>query len=507
MSLFGSEEREFAEIVSRLVYCNPFLPERVELERRALGEDFVGFERVLNMRAGDDLLAENVQRLIERVGELTEATRERLVEGAAANDGERALYEDLALFYLYHHYHLQFRAWIQEVFDGSGRRRIGFYGEFEKNARHLLHPPGVRLLHDDPPEHLFAFFFQLNRAFVNIYLSIVGGSMAAARLRGSIWQSIFTHDLGRYRRALYDRLGDFPTLITGPSGTGKELVARAVALSRYIPFDVQGRQFKDDFSASMHPLNLSALSPTLIESELFGHRRGAFTGALQDRQGWFELCRPLGTVFLDEIGELDASIQVKLLRVLQTRTFQRLGDTETMRFSGKILAATNRDLAAAMRDGVFREDFYYRLNADMIVTPSLRDQLGEDVAELRHLVRFIAARMAGESEADALTGEVVDWVGEMLGLDYAWPGNFRELEQCVRNVLIRKAYRPNRHEASGVREELRQAMESGGLSADELLNAYCRLVHELTGSYSEAARRLGLDRRTVKARVTAGDGE
>ncbi|MFG0319089.1 MAG: sigma 54-interacting transcriptional regulator [Planctomycetota bacterium JB042] len=502
MSLFRPEEREFAEVVSRLVYCNPFLPERVELERRALGEEFVGFERVLNMRAGDDLLAENVQRLIERAGVLVEEARARLVDGDAANDADRALYEDLALFYLYHHYHLQFRAWIQQALDGAGQRRVGFYGDFEKDVRHLLHPPGVRLLHDDPPEHLFAFFFQLNRAFVNVYLSIVGASMAAARLRGSIWQSIFTHDLGRYRRALYDRMGDVSTLITGPSGTGKELVARAVALSRYIPFDVQARQFGDDFARSLHALNLSALSPTLIESELFGHRRGAFTGALEDRKGWFEICRPLGTVFLDEIGELDASIQVKLLRVLQTRTFQRLGDTETMKFSGKVLAATNRDLTAAMRDGAFREDFYYRLNADMIVTPSLRDQLGGDVDELRHLVRYIAARMAGEAEADALTAEVVDWVGRTLGLDYAWPGNFRELEQCVRNVLIRMEYRPTPREASDAKATLRDAVETGSATADELLNAYCRLVYERTGSYSEAARRLGLDRRTVKARVT-----
>jgi len=503
MALFRPDERELAETVSRLVYCNPFLPERVELERKALGDDFVGFERVLNMRSGDDALAENVQRLIERVGVLTEAARERLVDGEAVNDAERVLYEDLALFFLYHRYHLQFRAWIQDALDTGGRRRLGFYADFEKNARHLLHPPGVELLHDDPPEHLFAFFFQLNRAFVNIYMYIVGASMAAANLRGSIWQSVFTHDLRRYRRALYQRMGDAATLITGPSGTGKELVARAVAFSRYIPFDVSSKQFGDDFKESLHALNLSALSPTLIESELFGHRRGAFTGALEDRRGWFEVCRPLGTVFLDEIGELDAAIQVKLLRVLQTRTFQRLGDTETKAFHGKILAATNRDLARAMQDGSFREDFYYRLNADMIVTPSLRDQLGADVHELQHLVRFIAVRMAGEAEADVLTGEVVEWVEGRLGLDYSWPGNFRELEQCVRNILVRKEYRPTPRESSSARATLVDAMETGRLTADELLNAYCQLVHEQTGSYSEAARRVGLDRRTVKARVTA----
>ena len=113
-------------------------------------------------------------------------------------------------------------------------------------------------------------------------------------------------------------MGDVTTLVTGPSGTGKELVARAIGLSRYIPFDAEGQAFADDTPRSFVPLNLSALSPTLIESELFGHRRGAFTGAVADRAGWLETCPPRGTVFLDEIGELDPAIQVKLLRVLQS---------------------------------------------------------------------------------------------------------------------------------------------------------------------------------------------
>src|SRR5205085_3415278 len=121
-----------------------------------------------------------------------------------------------------------------------------------------------------------------------------------------------------------------------------------------------------DPAESFHALSLSALSPTLIESELFGHRRGSFTGAIDDRAGWLEVCRPLGTVFLDEIGEIDPAVQVKLLRVLQTRTFVRLGDTRNRKFTGKIIAATNRDLAQQMQLGQIREDFYYRLCSDMI---------------------------------------------------------------------------------------------------------------------------------------------
>lgn len=109
--------------------------------------------------------------------------------------------------------------------------------------------------------------------------------MPAARLRAAVWQSIFTRDLERYRRSLYRRMHDISTLIIGPSGTGKELVAQAIGLARYIPFDPEKQAFTQDFTESLHALNLSALSPTLIESELFGHRRGSFTGAVQDRTG------------------------------------------------------------------------------------------------------------------------------------------------------------------------------------------------------------------------------
>ena len=137
------------------------------------------------------------------------------------------------------------------------------------------------------PRHTFAWFRQIQRAFEITFRDIIGSSLPAARLRGAVWQSIFTHDMRRYRRTLYARMGEFATLITGPSGTGKELVARAIAESRYVPFDDRRLAFADDGETVFFPINISALSPTLVESELFGHRRGAFTGAVADRRaGW-----------------------------------------------------------------------------------------------------------------------------------------------------------------------------------------------------------------------------
>ena len=204
-------------------------------------------------------------------------------------------------------------------------------------------------------------------------------------------------------------------------------------------------------------------------------------------------------MFLDEIGDLDPAIQVKLLRVLQTREFQSLGEAKTQRFEGKIVAATNRDLAAEMRAGRFREDLYYRLCSDLITTPSLREQLSDAPHDLEELVRFIARRLVGAEEAAPVTSEVLQWIERHLGPDYPWPGNFRELEQCVRNVLVRKEYRPTSRASSPWLFDLRE----GNLTAEELLEAYCAHVYERSGNYLETARRLGLDRRTVKSKVEA----
>jgi len=153
-----------------------------------------------------------------------------------------------------------------------------------------------------------------------------------------------------------------------------------------------------------------------------------------------------------------------------------------------------------MRQGALREDFYYRLCADLIVTPSLRDQLRESPAVLRELILYIARRLAGP-QAEALAGEVEACIVKHLGREYPWPGNIRELEQCVRSVLIRKEYRPPEPRPLAARDEFATALDRGTLTADELLRHYCTLVYAQTGSYEETARRLQLDRRTVKSKV------
>jgi len=501
MPLLNAAELAFARTVSELVHCNPFTARRIELERQALGPEFVeqGAEWNLHPEGRHD--HPNLLALERRLDEAVERARQRLAKGQGASEAERTLYEDMVLMACYRHLREALDETVASAAPGArAGRPAALYRQLEHEAARAFVGAAASSMAAVP--HFFACAFQLRRAVHHVFDAIIGVSRPAALLRAEVWQSVFTHDMRRYRRLLFERMSDISTLVTGASGTGKELVARAIGLSRYIPFDAQRGGFVEDFEGSFVAINLSALSPTLIESELFGHRRGAFTGAVGDRAGYLEVCPPLGTVFLDEIGDLDAGLQVKLLRVIQTRTFQRLGETEERRFRGKVIAATNRDLAAAMAAGRFREDLYYRLCSDLIRTPTLAEQLADAPEDLRNLLRHIARRLVGR-EADALAAEAEGWIGKNLGSGYPWPGNIRELEQCVRNVLVRGAYRPARAEGAGAAPPLAQQVESGALTADELLERYCEIVYRQCRSYEAAARRLGLDRRTVKARVQA----
>ncbi len=206
-------------------------------------------------------------------------------------------------------------------------------------------------------------------------------------------------------------------LVLGESGTGKELVARAL--------HEESPRAERPFVA----VNCSAYSEGLLESELFGHVRGSFTGAHQDRQGRFEVATG-GTVFLDEIGEISPKVQVKLLRVLQEREIERVGENRTRSVDLRIVAATNRDLYQEVREGRFREDLYYRLNVFTLTIPPLRDRK-EDVAALtEHLLAKIAKRM----------GKTMRGVSEHVMatlLQHAWPGNVRELENVIESAVVR----------------------------------------------------------------------
>ncbi len=475
----------FLRATAALAYANPFSPERVEMERAALGKEFVPGDPIWSVSVADpDRVRPNIWRIQKKLEPVLDAMRERLIRA----DGDFALYEECVHSLLYQRYYTQFAA---------ANSNWAFYRQFAADWAHFFDLPGKRFETALSVEHFFACCWQLARAFHRIFDHIIGSSRPAARLRASIWESIFTCDLRRYRRTLWRKMGDFPTLITGPSGTGKELVARAIAGARYLPFAPGRMAFEQAKGESFFAVNLAALSPSLIESELFGHKRGSFTGAIADRVGWLEACPRQGSVFLDELGEMEMSIQVKLLRVMETREYAAVGDTARRQFAGKLIAATNRDLAAEIAAGRFREDLYYRLCADLIRTPSLAEQLDDVPASFDELLLYMTRRTVGE-EAESAFPAVLDWIHKHLPKGYRWPGNYRELEQCVRNVLIRRTYQPLSQP-----DDFHDRYNRGELTADAVLSHYAKLVYGQCGSYVETARRLGLDRRTVKARIDA----
>jgi DNA-binding NtrC family response regulator len=204
-------------------------------------------------------------------------------------------------------------------------------------------------------------------------------------------------------------------LITGQSGTGKEMVARALHMAG---------------DRASHPLvcvNCAALPENLLEAELFGHVRGAFTGAMGQRTGRFEEAHR-GTIFFDEIGDMPIDLQAKILRVLQEREFQRLGSSETIKVDVRVVAATNVDLAQRVRSGRFREDLYYRLNVVRVETPALSERPGDIEPLVQHFLRKICA--AEQIAPRRITAEAVEHLTA-----YPWPGNVRQLENAVEAAI------------------------------------------------------------------------
>jgi len=276
-------------------------------------------------------------------------------------------------------------------------------------------------------------------------------------------------------------------LIQGESGTGKELVARAIHFSG----DRAGKPFVG--------VSCGALAETLLESELFGHEKGSFTGAVTQRKGKFELAEG-GTIFLDEIGDISPKLQVDLLRVLQERRFFRVGGTEEITVDVRVIAATHRDLTAAVRDGAFRDDLYYRLNVINVRLPPLRERR-EDVPLL---AQEFLERLA--PELGKATTEISEEALRVL-LDHDWPGNVRELENaveraivtCRTRVLTAEDFSFLRPPSASSRGDLGLP---AGLTLQDLERNYITATLQRTkGNIKEAATALGIDRSTLYEKI------
>jgi DNA-binding NtrC family response regulator len=313
-------------------------------------------------------------------------------------------------------------------------------------------------------------------------------------------------------QAIYKEIGRVATkpvnvLIRGETGTGKELIARALY------------QHSDRAKAPFVAINCAAIPETLLESELFGHERGAFTGAEARRIGRFEQANS-GTIFLDEIGDMTLGTQVKLIRVLQEKCLQRVGGKKTIAVDVRVVAATHRDLETAIRQRQFREDLYYRLSVMVITLPPLRHRR-EDIPEL---VRYFLQKHGPElgNPSPSIHPEAMEFLQAQ-----SWPGNVRELENVARKaLLLAQTYTIN---LAHVRTALNKTSGLAGSSAKvfeeqveellaaarrgELTNAHSRVleaaerevitraIHQARGNQAKAARWLGISRITMKAKL------
>jgi transcriptional regulator with GAF, ATPase, and Fis domain len=291
-------------------------------------------------------------------------------------------------------------------------------------------------------------------------------------------------------------------LLRGETGTGKEMVARAI----HINSARESRPFVR--------VNCAALAPGVLESELFGHEKGAFTGAVARRQGRFELADG-GTLFLDEVGDLPLDVQVKLLRVLQEREFERVGGVETVKVDVRLISATHRDLERLITEGKFREDLYYRLNVFPITMPPLRERPGDIASLVDHFVGKYA-RSTGKTVRGADAAAIASLAA------YPWPGNVRELENVIERALILATadvltpadldFGRRQAQASGAVASPIAVSASGAISTDGGRSLYKRLseqerneivtaVEHAQGNIAHASRALGINRSTLYYRM------
>jgi len=475
-----SDSRSFFKMLAEVIFSNPFSFDKKKIEGmlgRSISED-----------SDEHHYSALIPMLNQHLSQLSLKGIKSITDVSGKND--RMLLEYAYRFETYHDYVDDFDELInKQLQQGEEPVDVGF-------AKPLLKRLIDRGLSEQGALRNLALFYQIRRAYYFIEQTLSGDAECMRQLRHSLWNHVFTYDVRLYQDHLWDRMEDFSTLLLGETGTGKGTAAAAIGRSGLIAFDTRKGCFNVSFTKTFVAMNLSEFSENLIESELFGHRKGAFTGAIDHYKGLFERCSKHGSLFLDEIGDVSAQTQIKLLNVLQDRSYTPVGSHERRRFEGRVIAATNRSLDDLRNQGVFRDDFYYRLSSDVIEVPTLRQRLKQCPTELKQLVELLVVRLTGK-QSDLLVEKIMNSFSQSLPVEYPWPGNVRELEQAVRRIIITGEYRIVEHAKTG-HENWVNHMLDGEITAPELLAEYCNMLYSRTGTYEQVATITELDRRTVK---------
>lgn len=479
----SSEDRKFFSLITKAILSNPFLDERDEI----LIQIIPGYTKEIKSRIIE--LETIATALNERLDRLE---RKGLYQIQHVKGEHRPLLRDAFLLQTYRRFVQDFDKLIQNQLSlGQTPADVPF-------AEKVISQLKSRGFLVQECLHYLAMFYQFRRAFYFIDQALVGDSPSMKKLRRDLWNNVFTSDARTYDRLLWNRMEDFSTILLGETGTGKGSAAAAIGRSGFIPFDRKKGQFDNNFMETFIAINLSQYPESLIESELFGHRKGSFTGAVDDHKGLFERCITNGSLFLDEIGDITIPVQIKLLQVLQERIFTPVGGHSHKRFKGRVIAATNRSIDELRGQGNFRDDFFYRLCSDVITVPTLHQRIEELPSELEQMVNLLVIRITGQ-ESSKLTDMILETLKLDLPRDYTWPGNVRELEQAVRRILLTRHYYGDVMVLEpSLEDDFIQKIYTGTLKAKEIVSQYCKLLYQQFGTYEEVARRTGLDRRTVK---------
>jgi len=482
----SEQQRAFFKSVCDAAFSNPFSDSRLTHDLRITGSPS-SIDRFA-------LISRVISKVTEETGNLERAGMKQLGD---FNAEDREIMFTSYLFEIFHNFIQDFDAHIIKQNDsGDTPLSVTFTPKIMAAFRR-------RGFSDMETGRYMAFFFQLRRAFYFLEQNLSGNSPSMMTLKSTLWNNIFTHDIKWFRDHLWDRMEDFSTLLLGETGTGKGAAAAAIGRSGHIPFDANSGKFTESFTKNFISRNLSQYPESLIESELFGHKKGSFTGAVSDYKGIFSQCSPHGAIFLDEVGDVSVPTQIKLLQVLQERVFSPVGSHEQLRFNGRIIAATNRPLKKLRSEGEFRNDFYYRLSSDVITVPTLRQRVREDSNEIRILLHSVICRTVSHCTPE-LVDEVAEILRENLGENYDWPGNVRELEQAVRRIFLSGRYNgETADEDLGLDEKFHTRISRGEQSAQEMLHDYCYILHRRHGTYEKVSSITGLDRRTVKKYIEA----
>lgn len=479
MKTLTTEQYDFFSQVASLAFVNPFSEQREQADCT-----------LLNIA----IHSESIFQRSEKIQQLLH-TKLKTIDRFNINDYQGKKLETMKyswLFYQFHEFQQPFIELIEKQ-KMAGNNPIAL--PFAQNLILCFQQAGFN--DESEIEKFIALFYQLHRGFYFIDSAITGSCTSIIELRMRLWNNIFTFNPQWYVDFLYEKMEDFSTLLLGETGTGKSLAAHTIGCSGFIPFDISTQRFKESFTRSFQFINLSQYPVSLLESELFGHKKGAFTGAIDHHQGLLARCSEHGAIFIDEIGDIDIPTQVKLLNVIQERTFCPVGSHKKMRFSGRVISATNRNIDKLRKQGKFRDDFYYRLCSDVINIPSLHQRIQENHDELSHLIISLVNRVI-DNPSPLLAKQIEKTIRQSIPKNYAWPGNVRELEQCIRQICITGQYHISTDTGTMDHKEFILSDNATENSVQQLLQRYCQFLYKSHGSYEAVAKITQMDRRTVK---------